>query len=188
MIRSYSIMVSLIFLAILLTACCADIQTPASVIAKPLYEAKTPQDRVENLSALFHQEFLDHLNAKEITLTDKFLFIDMDPAAFIRVEIELRKSEDDSAKRYQEECGDIHSYQFPDQFTFVGLPGNQYCISYIKQARSGPESFCKPYGKYYTKAVFQKGQILFIFRESSLDKDNTEINDAIEAFARQLNK
>jgi hypothetical protein len=185
--RPFKLIGCLLLLIILLSACCADIRSPASVIPEPLFEAQTPQN-VGKLANVFPEEFLNQLNAEKITLTEKFLSIEITPSDFVRVEIELLKSEDDSASRYLEECSDTHSYQYPEKFTYAGSPGNQYCISYVKQARLGQDSLCEPYEKYYTKAVFQKGQIIIIFRESSLHIDNEQMNRAIETFADQLNK
>jgi len=176
-----------LFLAMSICACCSDIQISHSVDPDPLYRATLPQE-VEKLSDLLPRQFLDQVPKDEskTRLTDNWFFTEFQSSTaydIVYLEIELFASEDESANRYLETCGDSSSYQHPENFTFEGTTGNQYCITYIRQAREGPEGFCQPYGMYSTQVVFQKGQILIILRELSANTSNSELNSVISIIA-----
>lgn len=186
--RSLVSCVLLLFVAILISACCGDIQLPNSVVAGPLYQAEIPQD-IDQLADIFDRNFLDELPAEDTYLSNDYLsteFLTPSTMDMVKVRIELFKSEEEGERYFKDECND--GYQYPHKFTYVGSPGNQYCISYIKQARESPEGLCAPYEKFFSKVVFQKGRILITLKESARDTTNEDMNRVIEILAEQFNR
>jgi hypothetical protein len=187
---NWILIISLLCLAMLTSACCNDIQFPASVIADPLYLAKVPQD-VGDIRDIFDQGFLDQLNAEDVHSSLRFLAFEAPSSSSydnVWVQIMLFITEDESEQYYKEECSEVMDYQNPNKFTYLGSSGNQYCISYVKQARLGQDSFCQPYGKFFTKSVFQKSRITITLKETALDIHNKQMNRVIQILAEQLGK
>ena len=188
-IRSLVFLLPILLLTILISACCGDIQLPNSVVAEPLYQAEMPQD-ISRLADIFDQDFLDELPEKDTYLFDDYLSTKIlfpSPVDTVRLLIILYKSDEESEKHYKDQCNESF-YQYPHKFTYDGSPGNQYCISYIMQARGGPEGLCSPYEQFLSKTVFQKGHVVVTLQEYARDTNNEELNRAIEILAEQFNK
>jgi hypothetical protein len=184
------LVISLLFFTILASGCCNDIRFPASVVADPLYQVKMPQD-VGDLRDIFDQGFLDQINAEEVHSYNDYLAIytsSLSSYDYVRVEITLFVSEDESEQSYKDECNEYMDYQNPSKFTYLGSAGNQYCISYVKQGRGGRDSFCQPYETYFTKAVFQKSRITITLKETAWDMRNEQMNRVIQILSEQLSK
>jgi hypothetical protein len=71
-------------------------------------------------------------------------------------------------------------------FTFGGVEGNQYCISYVYELRDPPDAFCKPTGHFQSFVVFQKGSVLIMVVENTIDENSNAKDLAIETIALAL--
>jgi hypothetical protein len=174
----------LLLLSVFLAGCCGPIKSFNDVDITPLFNTEVKIlpgiDRISNIIDTEIFDSYDPIVGKGEWTSDgkhpDLAGIDV----FFRLENELQTAN----SAFLWECE--RRWNTTKDFTFGGIEGNQYCISYVNELRDPPDAFCKPTGHYESFVVFQKGYMLITVLENSTDESSTAKDSAIELISKAI--
>jgi len=175
---------ALFLLSILLVGCCGPIKSFHDANFTPLYEAEVKivpgVSRISNLidTKIFdsYDPILGKANWKSEGKHPDLSGIDV----FFRLEEDLQVAN----SAFLWECE--RRWNTTKDFTFGGIEGNQFCISYVNELRDPPDALCKPTGHFQSFVVFQKGHLLITVLENSTNESSIAKDSAIDLISKAI--
>lgn len=157
-----------IFLSLLLSGCCGEIWAgKQNVNVQPLYDLDLNLKDVENISDLIDLKiFEDNIKIQEDNYVWVSLsgpnkkFLDIPSGSSMWITFRLANNLESSRKNFEIYCTKESSGWASSNVEYGGSQDNQYCISYIQQYRTSPESLCRPMDQYVSYVLFQKDRLV----------------------------
>lgn len=171
-----SILISLFFC----TSCTSDTISPQVVNITPLYnlEIKKP---VNHLVDIINPNIFDNYEGLDTYGTGTW----RNNPNWSRVKVIFDIPPHHLIETFKSACN--LNLSNPSKIIYGGKFDNQYCISYVVEDRSGPESLYISLG-YSSQVVFLKGNLIIQIIETSSNKDVWFKDQVIKFLAEELSK
>jgi hypothetical protein len=157
-----------IFMSLLLSGCCGEIWAgKQNVNVQPLYDLDLNLKDVENISDLIDLKIFEgNIKIQEdnyvwVSLSGpNKMFLDIPSGSSMWITFRLANNLESSRENFEIYCTKESSGWASSSVEYDGSQDNQYCISYIQQYRTSPESLCRPMNQYVSYVLFQKDRLL----------------------------